>query len=590
MATLDVVPARQLDLGAASWFRAEANVPPDNQANLKAGWAHIGGQIVVDRFTAGDQLTGTFAPVAVGFERWDLITLDSTGAPAITQGTPIAAPAPLYNGAPGYTFGPAPPDQFPIAYVFVDETVTAVISSGDITPVIGLIELRRALEGHRIDKGATGAPPVGVSTVVTALFAGETAGTGVARGVATTAPLNLVRLLDQNFRLIKFAATEAEIFGRLTHAAGVWTLTYRYIDAAGVEQTVGNIATDTTAAVTNVRLVSVPKVFSKDEATRPIFDNTSSPPASAAASASLVPFGGDGTLGSITFFVSAPIAGIFNFTSVTIDPGVVLTLTQYRALHLKCRANFTNNGTISAVGSGFNSGTGGAKAIGGVVGNPGSAPAASELFGFSPGGGGGAGTANAGALFNGGNGGAGGPGFYDGRVGGTAGGANSGAGGAAAASPAAHAWLYDLDPPVGSFGRAVAPGSGGGGGGGGGGNAPVNPTSAGGDGGDGGGIVVIEVLGNVTEGVINCNGAAGVAGFPGWDAFGFNVGAGGGGGGGGGGRYSLLYGGTLAAGTVTVAGGAAGAAGTDGGYPGTGPAGIGAAGAAGAMVRVKVAP
>lgn len=539
---LDVIPQRQLDIGAASWFRADANSPANNQVSIKAGWAHIAGDAIIDKFSGGDQQTAAFAVVAGGHERWDLITLSVAGAPVITQGTAQVSPATPFAGAPGQSTGPDAPDQFPIAYVHVTETVTVVVIQADITPVSGLVELRRALEGHFIDFGSTGGAPTGSSTIVTAVFAGATSSSGTARGVVTSAPNNVVRLRDQNNGVIKHTSG-SEIFGRLTFAAAVWTLTYKYFDAAGAEQTVGNIATDTaTTTPTNMRLISVPQIFSRDETARPLFDQTRAAPAGVQPGTNPNPtFGGDAALGDVTIAAPTVLSGLVSYNNLTNTS--TITCGTKRALHIRCRGNLDNGaGTISAVGSGFAGGAG----------NPAGAGAAGTGGGGSAGGGG---DTAAGA----------------GGVGGdrtdSFGAGGGGATGGGNATPTTYSWFADLTWPV----AELRPGSGGGGGGGG--AVPGTP----GDGGAGGGIIVLEVLGNLIEGTITAAGAAGGSGA--------NTGTtthAGGGGGGGGGDVMAAFAGTRTPGTVTAAGGAGGTS--------IGGTGGGGAGEAGRVRRCKVAP
>lgn len=269
------IPERQLDLGAAAFFRVLTETPPGAQVVVQAGFAYQPGRAVRDRFTAGNQTTASFATVTVGNQRYDLVYLNETGAATILQGTAVVLGSPAFNGAPGFSGGPILPGTgIPIAYVFVDEDATVVVDQEDITQLGGQFPVMRDFMGALVDKGLLGAAPTGGDDVVTTLFAGETPGAGqTVAGVITTAPYNLVRLADQNrAALYHITAPESEIFGRLTHAAGVWTLSYFYVNAAGVETAVANIATETqNSAPTDLRLAQVPKVFSRHDSNFPLF-------------------------------------------------------------------------------------------------------------------------------------------------------------------------------------------------------------------------------------------------------------------------------------------------------------------------------
>lgn len=279
-----VIPQAMLDLGPARWFRPEAEVPPGNQVRVKAGYAYAGAQEVVDQ--QADQLTAGFASVAsgAGFKRYDMVYIDSTGAALIAQGRDVALANPLFDGAPGRPNGPPMPAGSPVAFVLVDEVGAVTVDVGDVYQINGFIPLQRDLDGFLVDKGLYGAAPVGTSINVSAMFASETRlppGTGAAvpnsggsttqAGVITSAPLNYVWLLDQKGDQIKHT-TGAECYGRLTEAAGVWTLSFYYTDAAGAEQTM-DPSVNADVAPTDLRLVGVAKVFSRHDPARPLFDS-----------------------------------------------------------------------------------------------------------------------------------------------------------------------------------------------------------------------------------------------------------------------------------------------------------------------------
>lgn len=293
---------RQENLGPAGFFEPEALTPAANQLRVKAGYAFIGGQNIVVQ--TADQLTGGFAVVIAGNRRYDLVYLDTLGAPQILQGNQLAVAQPFPEGAPGWTGtnpGPAIPDNVqPVAWVKVDEPATVVIDHADITQINGFLKTQRELDGYFVDKGDVGSVPAGPSSVVTANFVGEdpngSASLPFLRGVITVAPLNVVHILDQKKDEIIHAATGSKIYGRITFAVGVWTLSYFHTTALGAEAAVANMATDTTLGpgLTDIQLVGTPKIFSRNDLTRPMF---ASPAATisdqvAAVQVGVVPLGG----------------------------------------------------------------------------------------------------------------------------------------------------------------------------------------------------------------------------------------------------------------------------------------------------------
>lgn len=270
------IPERQLDLGSAAYFRVVTEVVPGNQVRVLPGFVYAGGYAVRDKFTGGAQTTAPFGPVLVAQQRYDLVYLDISGAASILAGTAVAFGSPVFDGAPGFNLGPAMPDQaLPLAYVFVDETVSVVVDTADITQLGGQFQVGRDLEGYQIDKGFFGAAPTGTSDIVTAMFAGELPGGSISQaGVITLPPLNYTDLLDDNNDGLIHAATGSAIYGRLTEAAGVWTVNYFYTDATGAVASVVNIATDATVVPTDLRLVGVRKVYSRNDPARPLFDSS----------------------------------------------------------------------------------------------------------------------------------------------------------------------------------------------------------------------------------------------------------------------------------------------------------------------------
>lgn len=266
------IPERQLELGAAGFFRVLPEDPAGNQVVVRAGFVYAPGYSITGG--VAEQTTAAFAPVGGGQQRYDLVYLDGSGVATILQGTAVAAGSPAYDGAPAQTGGPGLPDRaIPIAYVFVDETGAVEVTTADITQLGGHYQVSRDFDGYLVDKGLFGAAPAGTSDDVSALFAGDAQGGSVAvRGVVTDPPFNYVTLLDEYGDEI-IHTTGARCFGRLTWAASVWTLSYYYIDALGVE-TAMDPSTDATRVPADVRLVGVPVVYSRNDVTRPLFPSS----------------------------------------------------------------------------------------------------------------------------------------------------------------------------------------------------------------------------------------------------------------------------------------------------------------------------
>ena len=273
------ISQNQLDLGAAAFFRPEAENPPGNQLKLIGGFIYQGGHAIHDK--SSTQTTAGFSLVAVGFVRWDLVYVDSSGAHGTMPGIAVASGSSAYQGAPGWvgagTQGPTLPDNIvPIAWVYVDETAgSVVVSPSDITEIRGLVHVGRQLDGYVIDKGLLGAAPSGSDDTVTSLFAGEVGGgSATAIGIITTPPLNYVDVVDSKNDGFVHAATGSAIYGRLTiDAYGQWILSYYYQDASGGESPVTDMAADTSTTPTDIRLVGVRKVFSRNDPARPLFDS-----------------------------------------------------------------------------------------------------------------------------------------------------------------------------------------------------------------------------------------------------------------------------------------------------------------------------
>lgn len=273
MAAPTKIPERQLDLGSAAYFKVVTETVPGNQVKVQPGFVYAGAHDVSDRLTAGEQTTAAFAPVLAAQQRYDLVYLGITGAATVLQGTAVAFGSPVFDGAPGFNLGPVMPDQaLAVAYVFVDETGAVVVDTADITQLGGQFQVTRDLQGYLIDKGLFGSAPAGASDVVTALFAGETPSSGTTAGVVTSAPDNYTDLLDQKGDEIKHS-TGAKMYGRQTEAAGVWTLTYFYVNAAGAETSMDPSTDTADTAPTDLRLVGSRKIFSRNDPARPMFDS-----------------------------------------------------------------------------------------------------------------------------------------------------------------------------------------------------------------------------------------------------------------------------------------------------------------------------
>jgi len=286
--TLDPLKQRQVDLGAAAFFRPEAETPAGNQILVRAGFAYRGAFEVLDGFTGGDQTTAGFASVVsgAGFKRYDMVYIDGNGAAQIAPGVEVALAAPPFDGAPGSNLGPPMPEGSPVAYVLVDEVGAVTVDSIDITQINGFLSVSRDYDGYLVDKGSFGGAPAGISDDVSAMFVADlrivpitgatepNSGGGTAKaGFVTAAPLNYITLVDQNGDEV-LHSTGARMYGRLSEAAGTWTLAYHYIDAVGAEQTM-DPSTDTSgAAPTDVRLVGTPRVYSSNDDARPLFSSS----------------------------------------------------------------------------------------------------------------------------------------------------------------------------------------------------------------------------------------------------------------------------------------------------------------------------
>ena len=271
---LQSIAARQLELGPAGYFRVEPETPPNNQVSIRAGFQYAGAFGIFPQ--VANQMSAGFAGVNPGQQRYDLVYLDQSGAVQVLGGVEIALGAAAFERAPGWTGanpGPQLPDGIvPLAWIFVDEPLpgAAVVDVSDITLITGFIHVGRHLRGYCVEKSNLGVAPVGFSSVVTGIFAGELPGGSASQpGVITTPTSNVVDLLRYPSRDEMLHVTGARVFGRLTYAAGVWTLSYFYLDAAGVE-TVVDLSTIPSPPA-DILLAGVRKVFSDNDPARPLF-------------------------------------------------------------------------------------------------------------------------------------------------------------------------------------------------------------------------------------------------------------------------------------------------------------------------------
>jgi hypothetical protein len=161
----------------------------------------------------------------------------------------------------------------PVAYVEVDEPGAVTVVDADISQITGFLSISRDLDGYQVDKGLLGGAPAGNSDVVTALFAGDIPlGSATQRGVVTAPPLNFISIVDEAGNELIRTADGSAVYGRVTEAATVWTLTY-FANVAGVETAV-DVSTDITTSPTDLRLIGVPVVFSRNDPARPLFSSS----------------------------------------------------------------------------------------------------------------------------------------------------------------------------------------------------------------------------------------------------------------------------------------------------------------------------
>jgi len=96
------------------------------------------------------------------------------------------------------------------------------------------------------------------SVTVTASFAGKTAGgNNTTSGVATTSPQNKVVLIRADNGEIVTDDQGTQVYGRLTEAAGVWTITYYTTDGAGGESAFTFATEDAVGKLVDIRYPEV---------------------------------------------------------------------------------------------------------------------------------------------------------------------------------------------------------------------------------------------------------------------------------------------------------------------------------------------
>jgi hypothetical protein len=398
---LDTVRQRQLELGAAAFFRPEAENPPGNQIVVKAGFAFRGAYAIQDQFTGGDQTTAGFASVSgAGLKRYDLVYLDINGAVQILQGNEVAAAAPAFDGAPGFNLGPDLPDQaVPTAYVLVDEPGAVTVDSTDIYQTTGFISISRDLNGYRVDKGLLGSAPSGVDDDVSAIFAGDTpGGSTTVRGTVTTAPLNFVVVVDQDANELIRTADGSQVYARLTEAGGVWTLSY-FANVAGTE-TVVDVDADITTTPTDLRLIAVPTVFSQNDPNRPLFPDSVSRLSDLAAAD--IPTATVALQGKVIAAANSPAVPQAGSLNRVLNNGVLLAGGPWNTINLPSGgATDAGGGVVDIPAS---TGPPGADGLDGGPGPPGPGFSSASLYNVSteinvPGGGGGSNTQNVGYGF-----------------------------------------------------------------------------------------------------------------------------------------------------------------------------------------------
>jgi len=101
---------------------------------------------------------------------------------------------------------------------------------------------------------------------------------------------------------------------------------------------------------------------------------------SGGSNATVISFGGNGSLGDTTINSNTTLFGVFNYGNLTINTGIVVTVATQHFLHVKCTGNFICNGKID--GSHYL--PGGTGSLGGLSGGPVTSTAGGNGLAFNP--------------------------------------------------------------------------------------------------------------------------------------------------------------------------------------------------------------
>jgi len=111
-------------------IRPEENTPSaNNKLKLTLGRYFDAGNSIKDKTSSFT--TSTFNPISIfGVERYDLVGMDIFNSPVIVQGIEVASPGDPYINAPDIQ-----DDLVPIAIVKIDEDITVIVETSDITDI-----------------------------------------------------------------------------------------------------------------------------------------------------------------------------------------------------------------------------------------------------------------------------------------------------------------------------------------------------------------------------------------------------------------------------------------------------------------------
>lgn len=132
----DVIDLRRPIMGNDLWrlwelynnLRVVPNDTEDNTVNVLPGWWTISDRSDIKRLPV-QTVSGTFSAVtAVGRTRFDLVSIDDSGALTIRQGSEVVGAGDPWVDAP-----PPWANQLALGIVRINETTTPVITEGDIT-------------------------------------------------------------------------------------------------------------------------------------------------------------------------------------------------------------------------------------------------------------------------------------------------------------------------------------------------------------------------------------------------------------------------------------------------------------------------